>query len=194
MKMPSMTRAKPPSLVKVALTLAAAMSFSVTFAACFSELPDASNCKGIPENGCIATAGIDVCAADPSCRALYSCVSGAWQQRALCTQTPRDAAADTGRDSAACLPGSESADGGESDAQPSDACAPRPDAAAVPPGGYGFGCDPPQAPDCVAGTAVLCPSGCCGCEDLFVCKAGVLELWGTCQNGTISRREARIRQ
>lgn len=44
----------------------------------------------------------------------------------------------------------------------------------------GPGCVDLQMPDCPLGVALTCPSGCCGCEDLFVCKNGGWDLWGSC--------------
>jgi hypothetical protein len=51
----------------------------------------------------------------------------------------------------------------------------------APPGAYGGpGCGALQSPDCSLGFALACPSGCCDCEDLFVCENGGWNAWGSC--------------
>jgi hypothetical protein len=50
----------------------------------------------------------------------------------------------------------------------------------APPGSFGGpGCQPLEQPDCELGLVLLCASGCCGCQDLYVCQNG-WDLWGEC--------------
>jgi hypothetical protein len=53
----------------------------------------------------------------------------------------------------------------------------------------GPGCVDLQAPDCPLGLAISCPNGCCGCEDLFVCRNGGWNLWGQCVDGGITQSD-----
>lgn len=114
-------------------------------------------CTGIPEGGCPLEYGTSC--ADPSCAAVYACGPGdRWELRAVCPA--RDAAAPDGA---------------------ADAGAPRDASIDAPPGAFGGpGCADLQPPDCSLGAALLCSSGCCGCEDLFVCADGGWDLWGAC--------------
>lgn len=113
-------------------------------------------CTNIPDGGCPLAYGKSC--DDPACAATYACLPGnKWERRATCPQ--REAgAADAGPEAA-----------------PKDA------SIDAPPGAFGGpGCADLQMPDCPLGTALLCTNGCCGCEDLFVCRDGGWDPWGTC--------------
>lgn len=113
-------------------------------------------CTNIPEGGCPLQHGLSC--SDPTCVATYACRPGnQWELREKCP--PREAGApDAGID-----------------ASPKDA------AIDAPPGAFGGpGCADLQMPDCPLGTALLCTNGCCGCEDLYVCRDGGWDYWGTC--------------
>ena len=114
-------------------------------------------CTGIPAGGCPLSRG--VACEDPACEAVYACRAGnSWALDHTCPA--RDAA-----------PSPDAA----ADAPPL-----RDGAVDAPPGANGGpGCDPLQTPDCARGFALACPSGCCDCEDLFVCQGGWVA-WGSC--------------
>lgn len=120
--------------------------------------PIATPCSDIPPGGCPISRG--VACADPACEAVYACREGnTWELTKRCP--PREGGVER------------------------DAFVPPPpvlDASFdAPPGAYGGpGCGFLQAPDCALGVVIACSSGCCGCEDLFVCRNGGWELWGTC--------------
>jgi hypothetical protein len=116
-------------------------------------------CTSIPSGGCPLSRG--VACEDPTCEAVYACRPGnVWELDHTCPAheagEPHDAATET--------------------APPI-----RDGAIDAPPGANGGpGCGPLQAPDCMLGFALVCPSGCCDCEDLFVCQNGGWVTWGTC--------------
>ena len=155
----------PRSIVK---SLALALVGLGLFAAC-NEASVATPCSDIPEGGCPRSRG--VACADPACEAVYLCrPNNVWELEQRCP--PRTGA-----------PAASLADGGEADASapiPADAA---PDA---PPGAFGGpGCPGLQAPECALGLALVCGTGCCGCEDLFVCEDDGWTLWGTCADGGV---------
>lgn len=132
------------------------------FWAC-SEEPVARPCRNVPDGGCPLSYG-KACD-DPACAAAYACEpGGAWRLDHVCAA--RDGAADA--------------------PQPGDAGARDVDIDV--PGAFGGpGCAGLQAPDCPLGTALVCPNGsCCGCSDLFVCRDGGWDPWGTCSDGGIA--------
>lgn len=145
----------------LALGLAGAFVF-----ACDGEKIDIS-CKEIPDGGCPRSGDADLCTVDPTCQAVYACSDTQWTLVTTCGPRPLVDASRT-----------------ETDAPPpSDASffdGPLPDGAFG-----GPGCLDLQAPDCSLGLAATCGQGCCGCEDLFVCKSGVWTAYGACQNGQI---------
>jgi hypothetical protein len=56
----------------------------------------------------------------------------------------------------------------------------------VPGANGGPGCADLEPPDCPLALALACGSaGCCGCEELFVCKDGGWSSWGTCTGSGI---------
>lgn len=144
-------------LAALAATLALAAMPS-----CAGEQPAAQPCTGIPAGGCPLARGI--ACDDPTCEAVYACRPGnVWELERTCP--PRDAGAprEAGPDAAA------------------DASMPFDASTDAPPGANGGpGCGPLQAPDCSLGFALACPSGCCGCEDLFVCENAGWTYWSTC--------------
>lgn len=145
----------------VAIGLAAAIGVS---AACDDTLiPE--RCGPLPAGGCPRAAG-DACL-DRSCSSVHSCSAGRWIFDHACP--PRDAAA--------ALPDA-STEGG---ARPADA------AIDAEPGAFGGpGCADLQAPDCSLGMARGCPTGCCGCEDVFACRSGGWARVGGCDGGSLS--------
>lgn len=145
-------------LIAIALAGAAAAS------AC-DDGATPSACTNIPAGGCPLSYG-KACD-DPACVATYACLPGnRWELRQTCP----------GRDAG------PAPDGG---AGP-DAAGPR-DASLDVEGAYGGpGCLDLQPPDCTLGVAASCSSGCCGCEDLFVCRDGGWNLWGSCGEGGIT--------
>lgn len=115
-------------------------------------------CTNIPEGGCPLNYGQSC--SDPACSATYACTPGnKWELRDTCP--PHE--------------GGLPMDAGATDGAPKDA------SIDAPPGAFGGpGCADLQMPDCPLGTVLLCTNGCCGCEDLFVCKNGGWDLWGSC--------------
>lgn len=125
-------------------------------------------CASIPAGGCPLNHGVSC--EDPTCQAAYACIDREWQLDHVCpgyeggAPTPVDAGSDVIEASTI------------RDADPD-----------APPGAYGGpGCGPLEIPDCMLGTALSCPSGCCDCEDLFLCQNGGWEIYGSCKDGKIS--------
>jgi hypothetical protein len=114
-------------------------------------------CTNIPAGGCPLAYGQSC--SDPACAAVYACNPGnKWELKMTCP--PREGGMPT--------------DAG-AEASPKDA------SIDAPPGAFGGpGCVDLQMPDCPLGVALICTSGCCGCEDLFVCQDGGWNAWGTC--------------
>lgn len=154
-------RAGTPPL---ALAAAAAGVIAVAAMPSCSGGATAQPCTDIPAGGCPISRGL--ACDDPACAAVYACRSGnVWELERTCP--PRDAGA---------LDASPPADAAIEAAPPFDA------SADAPPGANGGpGCGPLQPPDCSLGFALACSSGCCGCEDLFVCESGGWNLWSTCK-------------
>lgn len=157
-----MTRARPGSRlfgVAIGLVLGAA-------AACSDDLPIARPCTNIPPGGCPIARGVSC--DDPSCEAVYACRAGdVWELEKTCP--PRE--------------GGTRGDGG---VDPGDARAPIDASFDAPPGAFGGpGCSELAVPDCALGLALACGAGCCGCEDLFVCREGGWDLWGSCGDGGV---------
>ncbi len=146
--------------------------------ACDGQRIGDTDCGVIPDGGCPTKAGVDACS-DRECASTWRCVetntealTGVWQQVAVCParEAGTDAASDTGADASL-------------DAAPSDASrfdGPLPDGA-----GGGSTCPVLESPDCPLALAAACPSGCCGCDDLFVCTSSGWEAWGYCADGTL---------
>lgn len=152
-------------MVAVAL-VGAASALVASIAAC--DAPLATTCKNVPPGGCPLSHG--VACQDPECEAAYACTDDGWVLHHVCPARDAGRDANVVRDAAL-----ESAS--------------RDAAIDAPPGAYGGpGCGDLQAPDCALGVALGCTSGCCGCEDLFVCKKGGWSLWGICEGGQIKPR------
>jgi hypothetical protein len=152
-----------------AVVLGALASLAVLVGACADD-PAIVSCKNIPAGGCprIGNACID-----PTCDVLYVCTAdGTWRRDRTCP--PHDDAGVVAPD----------------DADASDAAAIRDVEIDVPGSSGGPGCANLESPDCPLATAAACPNGsCCGCEDLFVCRNGGWETWGTCgPDGVITPR------
>jgi hypothetical protein len=134
------------------------------FAACGSS-PQPIVCKDIPAGGCPSESG--AACQDPTCAAAYLCdeSSGTWVLDQPC------AAREGGAPDASSEAGASAEAASPRDASYIDA----------PPGASGGpGCAPLEPPDCTLGDALACPSGCCNCEDLFVCASGGWSHWGLC--------------
>jgi hypothetical protein len=131
-------------------------------ASCQDEASTAETCTNIPAGGCPLSRG--VACQDPTCEAVYACrENNVWQLDRMCPVqeggAPREAASDA----------------------PIEATHPFDASIDAPPGASGGpGCEFLQAPDCSLGLALACSSGCCGCEDLFVCENGGWTYWATC--------------
>ena len=131
-------------------------------------------CNGIPEGGCPLSHG--VACDDPACKAVYACRSNnVWELDHMCPAKDAEAVD-------AFVPEAAPAIDASIDA---------------PPGAFGGpGCNPLEPPDCELGLVLLCSSGCCdcedlyvcrnggccGCEDLYVCDDGGWDPWGTCSD------------
>lgn len=146
---------------RASLVLATLASFAaalIAVPACEDVTADHA-CTGVPAGGCPLSRG--VACEDPACESVYACRPGnVWELDHTCP--PHEAGAsvtEAGTDAAVI-----------------------PDAALdAPPGANGGpGCDPLQLPDCMLGFALVCPSGCCDCEELYVCENGGWSLWGSC--------------
>ncbi len=146
----------------VAARLVVALLVAVV-ASCREDPAAVEKCTNIPAGGCPLSHG--VACEDPTCDALYACRAGnVWELDRRCP--PHEAGAQR-----------EASTDAEVDAsRPFDA------SADAPPGASGGpGCGPLQSPDCSLGFALACPSGCCGCEDLYVCENGGWSYWATCK-------------
>jgi hypothetical protein len=151
------TRLALAALVALGLAASSAVSACDTPATLFP-------CTDIPDGGCPRQYGVSC--DDPACAAIYLCRQGnVWELERTCPAR----------------------DGAAPDAPPdvADAGALRDVQTDVPGAWGGPGCGPLQPPDCMLGTAVSCggQAGCCGCEDLFVCRDGGWDPWGTCGPG-----------
>lgn len=139
--------------------------------ACSEDAPTAEPCTNIPAGGCPLSRG--VACEDPACEAVYRCLdNNQWELDHECpahdaSAVTHDAEADAGED----------ADSSVRDA----------DIDAPPGANGGPGCETLQAPDCTLGFALACPSGCCECEDLYVCQNGGWNYWGYCADGQIQQ-------
>ncbi len=144
------------SLVLVAL--ASLLGALLAVPACSDVAADQA-CTSIPAGGCPLSRG--VACEDPACEAVYACRAGnVWELDRTCP--PREA-------------GAPIVEAGV------DAPVVRDAAIDAPPGANGGpGCGPLQLPDCMLGFALVCPSGCCDCEDLYVCQNGGWTVWGSC--------------
>lgn len=159
---PEATPMRGPTMVVAAALSGVALFVTVS---CGEAAETARPCTNVPEGGCPLARG--VACEDPACEAVYACLPGnQWELRARCPA--REAMPRVASDA-----GAADADAG---AQPVvDAGI---DAA---PGAFGGpGCASLVAPDCALGLALACGAGCCGCEDLFVCREGGWDLWGAC--------------
>lgn len=167
-----MTISRAPKLthwMACAAVFATVAAAGALHAGCNDDWPTATPCTEIPEGGCPLSRG--VACEDPACAAVYACREGnQWEFVRECPARPDAGEMDAGE-----------VDAGEVDAAPSaDASIDAPE------GAYGGpGCGYLQAPDCNVGLALACGAGCCGCEDLFVCKRGGWELWGICGDAGI---------
>lgn len=145
------------------------LSTLMLFAACDDGVV-AQPCSNIPEGGCPLARGVSC--SDPKCEAVYACrPNNVWVLQERCPE--RDAPSPTSSDAAV-------------DARPSVELDASIDA---PPGAFGGpGCPPLQSPDCALGLALACTTGCCECEDLYVCGGGAWSFWGICGDAGVEQR------
>lgn len=160
------------ALVPCALAALVSLAF-----ACEGTLIANADCGEIPSGGCLDKGdAVDQCE-DRSCSALYLCVrdrgsesSGTWQHQRECPERPEpdpDASAPVERADA----DAGDASSNEAGNLPSD----------LPAGAYGGpGCISLQLPDCALAVGYACSTACCGCEELYLCRSGGWESWGTC--------------
>ena len=153
------------------LTLAAGAA--AVLVACQGDFIGATPCGEIPAGGCPSVG--DACI-DTTCSALYTCSSdGIWTRVQTCPAREPDADA--------------AAPDAASDGSVSQRDASQRDASwvnDVPGASGGPGCGALEPPDCSLGLAASCPENqCCGCEDLFVCRAGGWDVWGSCADGGV---------
>lgn len=134
------------------------LGFAILALAC-EDSAVAQPCTNVPSHGCPLAHG--VACEDPRCEAIYACREGnVWERVKSCP----------GYDAQAELPIDAGPPGSALDA-----------AVDAPPGAYGGpGCALLQEPDCALGLALACTTGCCGCEDLYVCTNTTWEPWGQC--------------
>lgn len=130
------------------------------FVACDDAGIVTPKCGEIPTGGCPVGRG-DPCL-DGTCRAAHRCeTDGVWHLVKTCDGYVEPDASSTDAADAATVVDAPFVD--------------------APPGAFGGpGCPLLEAPDCPLGTALACSSGCCGCEDLFVCRANAWDFVGTC--------------
>ncbi len=157
-------------------TSAAAVAFVtvVLAAACGGDIEQAAPCGEIPTGGCPKPDGT---CSDPTCVSIYACIDGAWRFASACNN-----------DGATRASTSDAGDAGGRDSSASDAAIARDAGFVVPPGANGGpGCGTLQPPDCPLALALSCSlDSCCGCEDLYVCRNGGWDTWGTCRNGNLT--------
>lgn len=136
--------------------------------ACDGEKIDVT-CDQIPDGGCPASGDADLCTADPTCAAVYTCTDKRWIRLTTCAARPSEP------DAAPAVDASSSKDASAFDGS-------------LPEGAWGGpGCLDLQLPDCSLGLASTCGGkSCCDCEDVFVCSGGAWALYGSCQNGQIT--------
>lgn len=136
-----------------------ASSLLMAILSCQNDVGPFQPCTNIPAGGCPLSNGL--ACDDPSCQAVYLCMPDrTWQLDHACPA--RDAAPDVA-------------------APPADASVPFDATDELPPGASGGpGCGALEPPDCPLSLGAACPSGCCGCEDLFVCQGGGWNAWGSC--------------
>ena len=144
--------------------VAALLALGAAVTSCREDPASVDPCTDIPAGGCPLSHG--VACGDPTCDAIYACRAGnVWELNRTCPPheagAPREASID---------------------AQAPEASRPFDASADAPPGANGGpGCAPLQPPDCPLALALACPSGCCECEDLYVCENGGWSYWATCK-------------
>ncbi len=142
-------------------TLLLALGLLLVTAGCDDQV--LATCRDIPDGGCPVASG--VACSDPACAAAYACqADGTWAIVQVCA--------------------AQDASIGDDAASPVDAGTR--DVSTDVEGAFGGpGCIDLQPPDCALGTALACSAGCCGCEALFVCRAGGWDPWGACDEAGV---------
>ena len=153
-----------PSVLVSSLTVAV-----LAILASCSDAPTAERCSDIPAGGCPLSNG--VACGDPTCTAVYACrPNKVWELDHACPPYEAGVPAEASGEAF-----DAAADASPQGSHPFDA------SIDAPPGASGGpGCATLQAPDCTLGFALACPTGCCGCEDLFVCQNGGWSYYATC--------------
>ena len=159
------------AIARIALLALLATGAASLTSACQQNY-DESPCHNVPAGGCPLSHG-QACD-DPACEAAYACnPDGTWELDHTCPGLDASTDANTLTDA------TDGAIDGASDT--SLGPVPRDASIDVPPGANGGpGCTPLETPDCTLGFALVCPQGCCGCEDLFYCDNGGWVAWGSC--------------
>jgi len=163
-------RPRAPRRFALGVAVAACASVALAAAAACSDDAAFSECHEIPQAGCPRSAD-NVCD-DPTCASAYVCRASKWELAYTCPA--REASADAARPA------------------PSDASSAPRDAGIdvdFPGAAGGPGCPALETPDCTLAAAAVCPSGCCGCENLFVCVNEGWSSWGYCDEdaGIVAR-------
>ena len=137
-----------------------ACGFVAALAACAESGAIHERCGALEADGCPGET-LASCA-DTACAYVARCdlSSATWTRVATCPARlvdggTVDAASDGGGTDAVAV---EGGDAGSSSA----------------------GCPPLEPPDCSEAMRAACPSGCCGCEDVFRCIAGGWDYVGPC--------------
>jgi len=141
----------------------------VAFVACSDDVIELDPCGEIPAGGCPRRG--DTCS-DPTCSTVYTCSDGTWKLAQTCPLR------EGGEDAAS----SDASDGSLDAASPRDASW-----LDVPGASGGPGCEDLEPPDCPLARVAACPANqCCDCEDLYVCRDGGWDVWGSCANGVVT--------
>ena len=127
-----------------------ALAFAAALGACGDDL-SVARCPPLDPGACPASGGGSC--DDPTCRAIYACVEGAWQLRASCS--PANAGPDA-RDAAAADVDAGASCGDAGGSLPAAVCSPE-----------------LELPDCPDSLVRACPASACttGCESFFACGA-----------------------
>jgi hypothetical protein len=144
--------------------LSAPLALLAAQSSCNPETQNDEPCTGIPAGGCPLAHG--TACDDPACDRVYACrADNVWELDHVCPPHEAGAQVDaTALDDAA----SEASLAFDANID-------------APPGAAGGpGCTQLEAPDCPLALVLACQSGCCGCEDLFVCESGGWNYYATC--------------
>ncbi len=141
-------------------------TIAMAFGACDDGVGVYERCPALGAEGCPGNS-LTACD-DPACAFVSSCDlrSGIWQRVGSCR---RDGGTGDGAAS----------DADESEGAPTDGAGWR-DVGARTDGGPDEVCPPLSLPDCSESQRAACGADCCGCEDVFACRAGGWDYVGPC--------------